>query len=541
MATYDAGVVTAYGAAVQGGYTGTYEEFCAQLAEYATLSADVTAIQGDIGDLSELETTAKSDLVSAINEAAQSGGGGGNVSSVNGQTGAVVLDAGDLEYDDSETYAAGSVGAELTSLMGDLSDMDDRVTALEQGGGSGLTSDIKQALLQLAAKVAYVDDDGQDYYDDLRDALYPIVSISATYTQSGTVYNTTSLNDLKSDLVVTALLTDGTTMTVPSNEYTLSGSLVTGTSTITVTYVGKTTTFTVTVTADSVSSISAVYTQTDVVIVTDSIDSLKTDLVVTASWASGATSTVDGTDYTLSGTLSGGTSTITATYNGKTDSFSVTVTAPPSGYTAYQAISFTGSSGTKYTNRNVLMPTKTYTNLNRVSLDFVFKANTNTGDCIFGGRTASGSGSSFAFYINGTTLSCHVHGNDLVVSNPASADINRVIYTATTATPSTISVNGASSDIAWSNDNTINTFMSLFTNQQTSVSTIYLKPNIKVGRIIVKDTDGDIIQIYIPCKRTSDNVVGLYDTVEDQFYTTGNSTYSTVGGSGCVYSVGDWT
>lgn len=48
------------------------------------------------------------------------GGGGGAVDSVNGQTGAVVLDAGDLEYDDEETYSAGSVGAELTSLKGDL-------------------------------------------------------------------------------------------------------------------------------------------------------------------------------------------------------------------------------------------------------------------------------------------------------------------------------------------------------------------------------------------------------------------------------------
>lgn len=142
-----------------------------------------------------------------------------------------------------------NVGGELSNLKADNTDLDNRVTALEQGGGSGLTSDIKQALLQLAAKVAYVDDDGQDYYDDLHDAFYTLVSISAVYTQSGTVYDTDSLDSLKTDLVVTAHYDDQSTETVTA--YTLSGTLAEGTSTVTVSYKGKTTTFTVVVTASS--------------------------------------------------------------------------------------------------------------------------------------------------------------------------------------------------------------------------------------------------------------------------------------------------
>lgn len=39
--TYSAGVVTAYGAAVRGGYTGTYEEFCAEQAKFAENAAAV--------------------------------------------------------------------------------------------------------------------------------------------------------------------------------------------------------------------------------------------------------------------------------------------------------------------------------------------------------------------------------------------------------------------------------------------------------------------------------------------------------------------
>ena len=70
--------------------------------------------------------------------------------------------------------------------------------------------------------------------------------ITAVYTQSGTVYDTDTLNSLKSDLVVTAHYTNGTTGVVTN--YILSGTLTAGTSTITVSYGGKTTTFTVTVT-----------------------------------------------------------------------------------------------------------------------------------------------------------------------------------------------------------------------------------------------------------------------------------------------------
>ena len=331
----------------------------------------------------------------------------GTVQSVNGKIGDVVLDPGDLEYDDTETYSSGSVGDELSTLKDDFDDLDDRVTALEEGSsGSGLTEDIKQALLQIAEKVVYVDAHGQDYYNDLYDALYAITaitidaqsimltsigstqqltattipeggsvtwassntsvatvsstglvtstgygsctvtassgsvsascavavsqatltSITADYQQSGTVYDTASLDSLKSDLTVTATYSDSSTATV--TEYTLSGTLTAGTSTVTVSYGGKTTTFNVTVTAaPTLSSISAVYTQSGTVYDTDTLDSLKSDLVVTAIYSDSSTETV--TTYTLSGTLAVGTSTITVAYGGKTTTFNVTVTEVP--------------------------------------------------------------------------------------------------------------------------------------------------------------------------------------------------------------------
>lgn len=132
-------------------------------------------------------------------------------------------------------------------------DIYDLIDAAQQIQNVGLTEEIKQALLDCFEHVAWTDEHGQDYVDALEAALYPpappatLVSISAVYTQSGTVYNTDTLDSLKSDLVVSALYDDQTTATVTA--YTLSGTLTVGTSTITVTYNGKTTTFTVTVTS----------------------------------------------------------------------------------------------------------------------------------------------------------------------------------------------------------------------------------------------------------------------------------------------------
>lgn len=72
-------------------------------------------------------------------------------------------------------------------------------------------------------------------------------------------------------------------------------------------------------------SISAVFNQGSAVIYdTDSLDTLKQYLTVTALYSDSSTEVV--TTYTLSGTLAAGTSTITVSYGGKTTTFTVTVT-----------------------------------------------------------------------------------------------------------------------------------------------------------------------------------------------------------------------
>ena len=111
----------------------------------------------------------------------------------------------------------------------------------------GITQAIKTAILDCFAHVAWIGDAGQTYYEALEDAFSgggtkTLVSISAVYTQ-GIVYPEDSLDVLKSSLVITGTYDDTSTATI--TEYTLSGTLAVGSSTVTVTVDNITTTFTV--------------------------------------------------------------------------------------------------------------------------------------------------------------------------------------------------------------------------------------------------------------------------------------------------------
>lgn len=196
-----------------------------------------------------------------------------------------------------------------------------------EGGSSGFSEEFRLALYDLVSHIgAWTDKNGQTYIDNLYNAMNPTAKvdyITAVYTQSSTVYSTDTLDSLRSDLVVIAHYTDSTTSIV--SLYTLTGTLEVGTSTITISYGGKTTTFNVIVTEKVVSSISAVFTQGSAIVYNDaSLNSLRQYLTVIAIYDDTTTAVI--TDYSLSGTLVVGTSTITATYRNHTDIFNVTVT-----------------------------------------------------------------------------------------------------------------------------------------------------------------------------------------------------------------------
>lgn len=220
---------------------------------------------------------------------------------------------------------AKKTGDEISDLKSAISDIEEQI---EGGTGSGLTEEVKQALLNAFNHVLWDDDDptGQTYIDDLYDSLYAITAISITPTSM-------SFSTLSSTQQLTATTTpEGGNVTWSSADTSVatvdSTGLVTavgyGSAVITATAGSVTATSSVLVAQATVTSISAVYTQSGTVYDTDSIEDLRNDLVVTANYSDSTSATV--TTYALSGTLTEGTSTITVSYGGKTTTFNVTVT-----------------------------------------------------------------------------------------------------------------------------------------------------------------------------------------------------------------------
>ena len=382
--------------------------------------------------------------------------------------------------------------------------------------GRGLTEDFKQALLQVVAHIgAWSDAHGQDYYDDLYDALYPPVnldSISALFQPGTAVINDTmSLDDLKQYLTVTAVYTDSSTEELSSSDYSLSGSMTAGNQTITVSYGGKTTTFTVTV-VEWLVSISAVFTQGSATIYdTDSLDTLKQYLTVTVNYADSTTETV--TDYTLSGTLTAGTSTVTVSYGGKTTTFDAVVTETlPSGYTH---LDYVTANGTQYIQTNLTESDLRYcgyevkasstgtTNGNGHLLSsanmFFTRLSYQSGRWYstkrFGNESGTSAGGSIDQWVVGTVyvLEAFKNGSDLV-------SINGIPYRYFTP----------GSDYTASNKFAIFAYGG-------SVSTTKYRFHGNFYYMKLENTDGELIHYFVPCKNAS-NVVGLYDVIDGVFY-----------------------
>ena len=254
---------------------------------------------------------------------------------------------------------AAAVNSQAAAIANISDDVDELKSQIDYGS---ITVDVKEALLQLAQKVAYIDDQGQTYYDDLYDALY-----NRYWQVTNNLTNCTTSNESVQTIKgaaysATITASTGYVMTGATVSITMGGNDITATAysngVISIPAVTGALVITISAAAKTVSSISAVYTQSGTVYDTDSLDSLKTDLVVTATYSDSSTAVIPAADYTLSGTLAEGTSTITVSYGGKTTTVTVTVTST----VLYSLASAFTSSGSNSVNTGIaLEENKQYT------------------------------------------------------------------------------------------------------------------------------------------------------------------------------------
>lgn len=145
-----------------------------------------------------------------------------------------------------------SIPADYSTLSGKVDKNTSGISQLKEdleqitqsGTGTGLTLEQINLFDTMFDHIYYIDDAGGTIAGELIASLkaslpVTLVSISATYS-GGYVTEGTNVNDL-TDIVVTATYSDDSTKEV--TEYTLSGTIVAGNNTITVTYKGLTTTF----------------------------------------------------------------------------------------------------------------------------------------------------------------------------------------------------------------------------------------------------------------------------------------------------------
>lgn len=253
-----------------------------------------------------------------------------NASEVNGSTVTSALE--ELGYGVTTlTSNVGDVQNSVDELNDSVSGLDSRVTVLESeggSGGSGLTYEEKNLILELFSKAAYSANDANTAFTALSSLWggYSIRWIGSGYTKgnnaisvdAGDTFSSTISANVGFDISDVAVTMGGETMTGVWSNGVVTIPNVTGNIVITVSTTQRTAV-----------SINAVYTQSGSVYDTDALDVLKPDLLVTATFSDGSSGEISQNDYTLTGALTYGTSIITVNYAGLTDEIQVSVETRP--------------------------------------------------------------------------------------------------------------------------------------------------------------------------------------------------------------------
>ena len=267
-------------------------------------------------------------------------------------------------------------------------------------------------------------------------------------------------------------------------------------------------------------------------------------LVVTANYIDGISMVTE--DYTLSGELTGGTSTVTVAFGNQTTTFDVEVTeiVIPEDYTRYGWIATKSdkSPGNKAPKNFIYL--LAYEDMNKLSSEFILGEKpgvTRAGCGVCGARLSMDSGSWYGLYIKDTYVNVDLRGGTGMIDHPKDLSKFRLVIDNPPTSPYSASINNGETTMTreWTDSPVINCGMSLFNNiPNGSTSNMSLNFSTLIGEIIFRDYDGVCVGYYIPV--TYNGKIGMYDIISGEFCTAKTASAVTVGNSGCLYKVGNW-
>lgn len=440
------------------------------------------------------------------------------------------LDPETTVTDDDYTIVDSTTGGAKKFAIGQaLGEIKDGLEELRKG----VPTNVRQAIYALFEASAYEVVGLDEYINTVK--AWSDVATSLTLNQSSVSISGAGTYQLiattvPSGLTVSWASSDESVATV--NSIGLVTSVGNGTATITATVGYLSATCDVTVSGyATITSIEATYTQSGTVYTTDSLNSLKDDLVVTAYYDDTTSAVI--TSYTLSGELTFGISTILVAFGGKTDTFDVTVDyGLPTGYTRYDYVKNTYVSNSDGYNSAV------FTGLNNVYgssnyehyLEFAYDSGTSTTDSgLFGLRKQAGTPNDsitiWQKYVSSTTaaFSFAVKGYSTGWKNFNIGEKNTYLLTYSSGNQK-LYVNDELliDEVAGSYDVSSEGEFALFKAQTGTSKNNNAGAALSYDRIYkytVKNISTGVYEAYmIPCKNEN-GVAGLYDAVRENFYT----------------------
>ena len=347
---------------------------------------------------------------------------------------------------------------------------------------------------KLAADVAEILDDLQDDVTDVKNAIHQIGDEVDAMNYGGKIL-TDSVKTAIIDLFNHVAFTDGNAQTYIQSLETAWGS------------------------AATLNFITAIFTQGSAVIYeNDSLDTLTQYLAVTGNYSIGQTTYTEAiTNYTLSGTLEEGTSTITVTYENKTATFTVNVTSSfPSEYQKVEYIGASGSQGVVFD--DIKAPNATELAKYEYDIDCKFDEwNSVSGTNIV--ASFGSNGGMWLGYNNSIQKMCMGTDSGCYFSDTATTR-HQYNYKFANGTGTIVRDDEESVSRAFSSSNA--TVFALFGVGGVRDDEGYLKDEYgfagKIYAFSIK-RQGTEIHNLVPCYRKADNVIGFYDTVTETFYT----------------------